>query len=188
MREFGHELGLALSGESVDEFVDNRTDLRLEVLHPSRTEKRLEGLAVLGVLGRIDLDRDELALSCVDEIVRVTGERLGVTKDSEDLVVASDDPVATVVRGPDDRTARPELGRLLLEDVDRKGQCRIVDVEIDDQIGGDVADCHGEYPSKADRRAEIHLTVARRAGREPGGRSDQEVGVNLIGRRIQPRT
>ena len=60
-RELLGEVALAALDEAVDEVVDQRGDGLVERGHLPRREERVEDLAVLQVVGRVDLQRDERA-------------------------------------------------------------------------------------------------------------------------------
>ena len=58
-RELGREVALAAIDERVDPLVDERGDRSFELGHVPGREERVEDLAVLHVVGGVDLQRDE---------------------------------------------------------------------------------------------------------------------------------
>src|SRR5207237_2599006 len=95
-------------------------------------------LAPLGVVGRVDLQRDVLARPVdVGDADRVVGEDLEVAGDLVEVFVAGDDPVAAVGGGVGDRVL---LADLVQPGVDVGGQRRVMNVVVDDQVRGNILD------------------------------------------------
>src|SRR5581483_2631339 len=136
------ELALAPGGEGVDQVVDQGADLRLEGLHAGGGEQRREDLPVAGVVGWVDLQRDErLVLAQVGrDGHRLVGEDVGAVGDLVDVGVAGDDPVPAAALRPGHRAGAAQLV-VALEDLGREGV--VVDVEVDDELGRDAPFRHG---------------------------------------------
>ena len=84
------ELAGAVGDEAVDELVDQLRDVRLDQVHPLGGEDRIEQLAVLRVLRRVDLQRDQRhRLPEVDRL-HGRGEDLGVLEGELDFGPAHD--------------------------------------------------------------------------------------------------
>ncbi len=86
-REVLVEVARAGVDEAVDDLVDELAHLGLDLAHLLRREERVEQPAVLGVVGRVDGERDERHLVAdLDDIFR--REDLGMLERPHDVLVA----------------------------------------------------------------------------------------------------
>ena len=99
------ELAGPLVDEPVDELVDQPGDVRLNEVHPLGGEDRVEQLAVLGVLGRVHLQRDERHRLPEIDRLHGRGEDLGMLEGELDLAPAHERRTPEGAR--DDRPRRP---------------------------------------------------------------------------------
>ena len=86
--EFLGEVHLPPVDEAVDELVHQSRDLVVQERHLARREERVEQLAELLVLGRVDLQGDHGPLVLEVDRVHVGGEDLRVTQGLHDLFLA----------------------------------------------------------------------------------------------------
>ena len=108
--EIGGELAFALGDDLVDQIVGHVTDLAFEREHALGREHRFEDRAVLAVVRRIDLDRDE-----VEIVIRIAREG------------------RRALVGEDVRMAQHEHGMLVLKQM--PGVAVVADVVIDGRHG-----------------------------------------------------
>ena len=85
------EVHLAPVDEAVDEVVDERGDLVVHERHLARGEDRVEQLAELLVLRRVDLERDHRPLVLEVDRVHVGREDLGMAQRLRDLLLAREE-------------------------------------------------------------------------------------------------
>src|SRR6201999_1923877 len=90
------EVDLVSVDESVDELVDQCRDRRLEALHPSWREQRVEDFAELSVLWRIDLKGDEWSVVFEDSGSERRGVQLWVVQHNVDEIPRADQHPDTV--------------------------------------------------------------------------------------------
>ena len=113
--DVGHEIAAAAVLDGVDELVRERADVFLERQHGGRRERLLQRRAILGVIGRVEVDRRRLRdargarrhhrLDGAQLLLRgePTGEGLDVARRLEVGRMAHDHPVAAVARSPEYR-------------------------------------------------------------------------------------
>ena len=97
------ELDLGLIDEPVDQLVGDVGDMRLEVRDDPRREQRIEQLAVLRVLGAVDLQRDERSLVPEDALVVGPGGHAQLLTTSRRFVVARRSAIFVTTTTPSSR-------------------------------------------------------------------------------------
>ena len=124
-REFLVEVAPAAVGEAVDDLVHQRADGRFARGHLPRREERVEDAAVLRVVGRVDLQRDQRPHIAEVDGIHVRREHVGALERHLDVREATENHGSF--------RSRPEhRGRLAQHLVHRLGFChtrhRLVDI------------------------------------------------------------
>ena len=85
------EIAFAPIGEAVDHLVHQLGDLWFTAGHLARSEQRIEDATVLGVLGRVDLQRDQRSHVAEVDRVHIRREQFGVLQRHLDVGEAAED-------------------------------------------------------------------------------------------------
>ena len=141
--------------ERVDQLVGELAHLVLELVDLARREQGVEQLAVLQVVGRVDLQRDERTVVAEMDRVHVGREDLGVAQREHHVLVAGDDHAHV----------RVHHRALVVEPVvDGLRACHDLGVEDRAELG-DVAELGGGAAARRRGRPVAHRVIPLRRAR-----------------------